>query len=70
MTDETPTFREAVLDMGILFREMEEVHNVPPEVTMDIVRLQLMYMQTNNQPTVENPNVEVIEGEAEEEVDE
>lgn len=41
------TFEEAVLDMGALFSKMQRQYKVPPAVTMDIVRLQLMYMQTN-----------------------
>jgi len=58
MTDEIPeipqheivqpegaTFEEAVMDMGSLFKKMKTQFGVPPAVTMDIVRLQLMYMQ-------------------------
>jgi len=51
MTEENneQTFREAVLDMGAIFEEMESVHGVPPAVTMDIVRLQMMFMQQSQQ---------------------
>ena len=66
MTDETRTFQDAVFDMGQLFKDMKTKFGVPPAVTMDIVRLQLMYMQTTNAPTVADPNMEVIEAEPEE----
>jgi hypothetical protein len=39
------TFEDAVLDMGNLFQKMKKQYGVPPAVTLDIVRLQLMYMQ-------------------------
>jgi hypothetical protein len=39
------TFEAAVLDMGELFNKMHKTYKIPPAVTMDIVRLQLMYMQ-------------------------
>ena len=71
MSDKEPTFREAVLDMGSLFSEMQKMYRVPPSVTMDIVRLQLMYMQQSQaintqQPTPEDTDVvEVITGDEE-----
>ena len=42
------TFENAVLEMGSLFKKMKARFGVPPTVTMDIVRLQLMYMQQSN----------------------
>jgi hypothetical protein len=72
------TFEEAVMDMGSLFKKMKTVHGVPHTVTMDIVRLQLMYMQQtaaiNRIPdtapeviraaeeSMEEPKFEVIQG--------
>lgn len=63
-------FRVAVLDMGALFKQMKREFGVPPAITIDIVRLQLLYMQQNQQPANMNqpidPNAtidEVIEGE-------
>jgi hypothetical protein len=46
---ENISFRAAVLDMGSLFKDMKRQYGVPPSVTMDIVRLQMMFMQQNNQ---------------------
>ena len=70
MTDETKTdFRTAVLDMGLLFKEMKTKFGVPPAVTMDIVRLQIMYMQQSQQRAQDEPMdvAEVITAEADEE---
>jgi hypothetical protein len=72
MTDENEivqpteaTFEEAVLDMGQLFQKMKRQYGVPPATTMDIVRLQLMYMQqsaaTSNIPPTAPPEVVMAE---------
>lgn len=75
MTDEIPsneiiepqgtTFEEAVLDMGSLFKKMKTQYGVPPAVTIDIVRLQLMYMQQSQASTQIPPTAppEVIQAE-------
>jgi len=59
------TFEEAVMDMGALFKKMKTQYGVPPAVTMDIVRLQLMYMQqtaaTNQIPPTAPPEVVMAE---------
>jgi hypothetical protein len=44
------TFEAAVLDMGALFKKMKGL-GVPHTVTLDIVRLQMMYMQQSNATT-------------------
>jgi len=79
MTDEIPeipvneivqpegsTFEDAVLDMGALFKKMKTQYGVPPSVSMDIVRLQLMYMQqstamASNIPPTAPPEVVMAE---------
>jgi len=70
MTDETPdnvtTFEQAVMDMGKLFRNMQVQYKIPPAVTLDIIRLQMMFMtQSQNQgvrvPPTEPPEVRAAE---------
>jgi hypothetical protein len=70
MTDEIQeptgtTFEEAVLDMGSLFKKMKTSFGIPPAVTMDIVRLQLMYMQQSQAmtrvPDTAPPEVQAVE---------
>ncbi len=63
------SFKEAILDMGRLFKQMKRENGIPPSVTMDIVRLQMLYMQQHqepqnvNKPLDPNSNIdEVIEG--------
>lgn len=55
------TFEDAIFDMGQLFKTMKTKYGIPPAVTMDIVRLQLMYMQTeqagNSIPPTAPPEV-------------
>ncbi len=48
-TREQVSFKEAVLDMGKLFREMKHSHGVPHNITLDIVRLNMMFMQQPQQ---------------------
>ena len=60
------SFEDAVLDMGSLFKKMKTQYGVPPSVTMDIVRLQLMYMQQsaaamNSVPPTAPPEVVMAE---------
>jgi hypothetical protein len=54
-TPEEHSFREAVEDMGALFKLMKTKYGVPPAVTMDIVRLQIMYMQQSQAPGAQIP---------------
>ena len=69
--EENVSFKDAVLDMGELFKLMKTRYQVPPAVTMDIVRLQMMFMQQSQQqpqsmdaPVPINSDVnEVIEAE-------
>lgn len=49
MAGGTQTFKEAVLDMGALFKEMKTKYAIPPAVTLDIVRLQMMFMTQQQQ---------------------
>ena len=63
MNDEqTPanTLRDSVMEMAHLMGEVEIEFGVPPEVTMDIIRLHMMYMGT---PTL---NAEIEEAASDE----
>lgn len=70
---ENQSFREAVLDMGQLFKDMKTQKGISHGVTLDIVRIQLMYMQQQpaapvavDEPVPEDIDVnEVIEAEYE-----
>lgn len=50
--EEGTSFKEAVFDMGQMFKDMKTKFGVPHTVTMDIVRLQMMFMQQNQQASM------------------
>ncbi len=59
-TPETPVpqsikFEDAVLDMGSLFKRMKQAFGISHTITLDIVRLQLMYMQQSNPDLIRVP---------------